>query len=290
MHVCEELRPDPSCDRLCGNCIVRGLLTTPEHLTAFCPQRHVTPVVTGLLAMTLLEEIQNIVCTIDADCLLAGKWTWSFEFEKRIDFRVVRSAPKKGTRVPKGANESDSDKDDDDSGEDNDDGLNNGNGVARVSTTSAVPLGERRIQPGRAAKDATAIRKLAVAKRLFPVRKELIAKKKAAQPKQAAQPKKIPTAPSKDPVLAPRKNNAAKNPSPPRVMINRAKLAKKPQKRTARTRFNHLDLLVKVKRDNVCFFYVIGEKCNILPVFCHRCHARSDPQNSHQSQMSPRMF
>ena len=263
MHVCEELRPDPSCDRLCGNCIVRGLLTTPEHLTAFCPQRHVTPVVTGLLGMTLLQEIQNIVCTIDADCLLAGKWTWSFEFEKQIDFRVARSAPKKGTRVPKGSNASDNDDDDDDYGEDDDGGYDYGTGLPRLPTTAAFPLGERRIQPGRVAKDATAIRKLAVGKRLFPVRKELIARKKAAQPR------KIPAALSKDPAPAPRKNKVAKNQSPPKVGINRAKLAKKPQKRTARMRFNHLDLLVKVKRDNVCFFYVIGEKiatfCSILP-------------------------
>jgi len=167
MHVCEELRPDPSCDRLCGNCIVRGLLTTPEHLTAFCPQRHVTPVVTGLFGMTLLQEIQNIVCTIDADCLLAGKWTWSFEFEKRIDFRVARSAPKKGTGVTKGANASDND--DDDYGEDDDGGYDYGTGLPRLPTTAAFPLGERRIQPGRVAKDATAIWKLAVGKRLFPV-------------------------------------------------------------------------------------------------------------------------
>ena len=93
--------------------------------------------------------------------------------------------------------------------------------------------------------------------------KELIARKKAAQPR------KIPAALSKDPAPAPRKNKVAKNQSPPKVGINRAKLAKKPQKRTARMRFNHLDLLVKVKRDNVCFFYVIGEKtatfCSILP-------------------------
>jgi len=72
---------------------VRGLLTTPEHLTTFCPQRHVTPVITGLLGMTLLQEIQNIVTTIDGECLDVGRWTWSFEFEKRMDFAIPRSAP-----------------------------------------------------------------------------------------------------------------------------------------------------------------------------------------------------
>jgi len=284
MHVCEELRPDPSCDRLCGNCIVRGLLTTPEHLTAFCPQRHVTPVVTGLFGMTLLQEIQNIVCTIDADCLLAGKWTWSFEFEKRIDFGVARSAPKKGTGVTKGAND----------GDDNDGYNDDGRDSSRISTTGAFSLGERRIQPRRAAKDATAMRKLAADKRLLPIRKEQIAKtqrtppkKPRAPPKKAGPAKKIPTAPAKkiptalatDPVPAPGtdplpapvpapvpdavpvpRRKVAKNPPPPKVGINRAKLSQKPQKRTARMRFHHLDLLVKVKRDNACFFYVIGEK------------------------------
>lgn len=95
MHVCEELRPHPSCDRLCGNCIVKGLLTTPNHLTAFCPQRHVTPVVTGLLGMTLLQEIQNIVSTVDAECLQFGKWTWSLEFENDLILWSHRAPPGK---------------------------------------------------------------------------------------------------------------------------------------------------------------------------------------------------
>ena len=95
MHVCEELRPEKSCDRLCGNCLVKGLLTSPQHTTAFQPQRHLTPVVTGLLGMTLLQEIQNIVSIIDADSHLPLVWTWSFQFEKRIFFQLSRSTPRK---------------------------------------------------------------------------------------------------------------------------------------------------------------------------------------------------
>ena len=95
MHVCEELRPEKSCDRLCGNCLVKGLLTSPQHTTAFQPQRHLTPVVTGLLGMTLLQEIQNIVSVIDADNHLPLVWTWSFQFEKRIFFQLPRSQPRK---------------------------------------------------------------------------------------------------------------------------------------------------------------------------------------------------
>ena len=85
MHVCDELLPpNMSSDVMCGDCIVRAFLTTNEHRTAFVPQRHATPVVTCLLGMTLLQEIQNIICTIDADSGIQGKWTWSFEIEKSI--------------------------------------------------------------------------------------------------------------------------------------------------------------------------------------------------------------
>ena len=94
MHVCEELRPEyMSGEVMCGNCIVRAFLTTNEHRTAFVPQRHATPVVTCLLGMTLLHEIQNIICTIDADSHTPDKWTWSFEIEKRI-FLVRRRIPR----------------------------------------------------------------------------------------------------------------------------------------------------------------------------------------------------
>jgi len=103
MHVCEELRPEQlSVDVLCGDCIVKALLTTETHKTAFVPQRHATPVVTCLLGMTLLQEIQNIICTIDADSHVTDKWTWSFEFEKRI-YMVPRSAPRRARAVRRGA-------------------------------------------------------------------------------------------------------------------------------------------------------------------------------------------
>ena len=103
MHVCEELRPEQlSVDVLCGDCIVKALLTTETHKTAFVPQRHATPVVTCLLGMTLLQEIQNIITTIDADSHVADKWTWSFEFEKRI-YMVPRSAPRRARAVRGGA-------------------------------------------------------------------------------------------------------------------------------------------------------------------------------------------
>jgi len=103
MHVCEELRPEQlSVDVLCGDCIVKALLTTETHKTAFVPQRHATPVVTCLLGMTLLQEIQNIITTINADSHVADKWTWSFEFEKRI-YMVPRSAPRRARAVRGGA-------------------------------------------------------------------------------------------------------------------------------------------------------------------------------------------
>jgi len=104
------------------------------------------------------------VCKIDADCLLAGKWTWSFEFEKRNDFRVAHNAPNKGTRVPKAPNASENDEDNDNNKDDNNDGDNDSTGVPRLPRTAAFPLGNRRIQPGRVAKDSPAIWILAVGK------------------------------------------------------------------------------------------------------------------------------
>ena len=94
LHVCAELRPENlNVDVLCGDCTVKALLTTEVHRTPFLPQRHATPVVTCLLGMTLLQEIQNIITTIDADSHVIDKWTWSFEIEKTIKL-LKRSAPR----------------------------------------------------------------------------------------------------------------------------------------------------------------------------------------------------
>lgn len=107
MHVCAELRPDNlDIDMLCGDCIVKALLTTELHSTPFLPQRLVKPVVTCLLGMTLLQEIQNIITTIDPDSHVIGKWTWSFEVGRTVQLRD-RSAPKsqnKNRWAPRGAN------------------------------------------------------------------------------------------------------------------------------------------------------------------------------------------
>jgi len=87
MHVCKELRPHATCTEMCGDCIVRAMQTNEHSRIAFRPQRHSTPVVTALLGMTLLQEIENIVCAVDANCSIPGRWTWSFQFEKRLYYK-----------------------------------------------------------------------------------------------------------------------------------------------------------------------------------------------------------
>jgi len=261
MHVCEELRPHPSCDRLCGNCIVRGLLTTPEHLTAFCPQRHVTPVITGLLGMTLLQEIQNIVVTVDGQCLDIGRWTWSFEFEKRIDFVIPRSAPSSAKRSGNAHTNTDSEYSDcDDWDSDSGDKIDESacTPMPKIVQSQSMPL--RRIQPARKVKDAAAAKQNAMAQKAPPAQKKAppaqkipvarkICKKKHAvvgiQKNKVPAPDQTPPAPKKAPP-APKKAPPAPKKAPVR------KIGAK------RMRWNNLDLLIKVQRDNVCFFYVIG--------------------------------
>ena len=97
IHVCEELRLRPECDKLCGDCVLRGLQTSESNGMQIRPQRNLTPIVTCLLGMTILREIQNIVCTVDAQlCRTKGRWTWSFHFEKTIKMKSIQK-PKKAT-------------------------------------------------------------------------------------------------------------------------------------------------------------------------------------------------
>jgi len=279
MHVCEELRPHPSCDRLCGNCIVRGLLTTPEHLTAFCPQRHVTPVVTGLLGMTLLQEIQNIVTTIDGQCLDVGRWTWSFEFEKRIDFVVARSAPSSAKSPGKAHANTDSEWSDYDDSAENIDG-SACMPIPKIMPSQAMPL--RRIQPARKVKDAAAARQKAMAQKI-PVAQKVCKKKRpvvvAVAKKAAPVPKKKAAPAPKKKAPAPKKAAAVpkKSPNAPKKALEKDPVEKKGAKLGRRMRWNNLDLLIKVQRDNVCFFYVIGRialqrigtHCQALQKFYH---------------------
>jgi len=90
---------------------------------------------------------------------------------------------------------------------------------------------------------------VAVAKKAAPVPKKKAApapKKKAPAPKKAALvPKKSPNAPKK--AAAVPKNALEKDPARTTGV-----------KRGRGMRWNNLDLLIKVQRDNVCFFYVIG--------------------------------
>jgi len=257
MHVCEELRPHPSCDRLCGNCIVRGLLTTPEHLTAFCPQRHVTPVITGLLGMTLLQEIQNIVTTIDGECLDAGRWTWSFEFEKRIDFAISRSAPSSVNPCSNWHVNTDSEWTDDESEEHIDNGACWPMAMPTIiqSQVQALPQAPRRIQPARKAKDAAAARQKAVAQKIqIPVAQKVCKKKRVV-----ARKKKAPPAPKTKPIARKKQPVAPKKAPPaPKRAPKKAPVKKAGANRGRRVHWNNLDLLIQVQRDNVCFFYVIG--------------------------------
>ena len=59
IHVCPELRPTPACVAMCGDCVVRGMLTDGEK-GMFRPQRHNTPLATTLGLLVLLSEIENI--------------------------------------------------------------------------------------------------------------------------------------------------------------------------------------------------------------------------------------
>lgn len=184
MHVCEELRPEQSCAELCGDCIVKGFLTTGTHKTAFVPQRHATPVVTCLLGMTLLQEIQNIICTIDADSHVMDKWTWSFEIEKSI-YLDPRSAPREYSEEDEAAG-----------------GVGRGRGVAGSRGRGVAGSRGRGVARSRG-RGAGRGRGAATNSSGMP----------GAQPQDAV-------------ALRPKRKN--------------------------------VDLLIKVKRDNLCVFYIIG--------------------------------
>jgi len=202
--------------------------------------------------MTLLHEIQNIVCTVDASYADAGKWTWSFEFEKRIEFRIKRSVPRKDAQRSPSARSvpaSDDDSDDDSDGSEPVPDASN-----RIQQARAAPALGRRIQPPRAVKRAS-LQKI-IAKK--PSAKPPVAKKKAPAQQNAPAKKKPPAkkkAPAQEKPPAEKKTPAKKKPpAKKKVAITR----KTPAKRRQHVPYHDVDLLVKVKRNNVCIFYLIG--------------------------------
>jgi len=211
--------------------------------------------------MTLLQEIQNIVVTVDGQCLDIGRWTWSFEFEKRIDFVIPRSAPSSAKRSGNAHTNTDSEYSDcDDWDSDSGDKIDESacTPMPKIVQSQSMPL--RRIQPARKVKDAAAAKQNAMAQKAPPAQKKAppaqkipvarkICKKKHAvvgiQKNKVPAPDQTPPAPKKAPP-APKKAPPAPKKAPVR------KIGAK------RMRWNNLDLLIKVQRDNVCFFYVIG--------------------------------
>jgi len=87
LHVCDAQRLDPRYDRMCIDCVVQSMCTgkNGRHQT-YCPTRHHTPVVTAILGLSVLDEIQKIVVTAyslsETEC---DEWTYDLDFEKRIN-------------------------------------------------------------------------------------------------------------------------------------------------------------------------------------------------------------
>jgi len=234
--------------------------------------------------MTLLQEIQNIVITIDGQCLGIGRWTWSFEFEKRIDFVIPRSAPRSTKRSGNADTNTDSgwseyDDEEDDCAENIDSSACTP--MPNIIQSQSLPL--RRIQPARKVKDAAAAKQKAIVQ-MIPVAQKICKKKYAVhaipKTKAPARKTKAPARKAKAPARkakapapktkapapkkalpAPKKAPPArkKAPLPPKKASDPQKKAHVKKLGAKRMRWNNLDLLIKVHRDNVCFFYVIGK-------------------------------
>jgi len=111
----------------------------------------------------------------------------------------------------------------------------------KISVSQASPNPVRRVQPYRKVRDVPVSKKIAKAIKLPPAKKNGIHKKQAAPVPQNAVP-----LPKKS---APPPKKAAQ------ILKQKVLAAKKS------VCYNFLDLLVRVMRDNVCIFYIIGTIC-----------------------------
>lgn len=93
LHVCDGLRLDHKYDRMCIDCAVRGMCTGKNgNRETYCPTRNHTPLVTAIIGISILDEIQKII--VVAFSLLEDDysgWTYEFEFEKRINLTLQRT-------------------------------------------------------------------------------------------------------------------------------------------------------------------------------------------------------
>ena len=77
---------------MCIDCVIQSMCTGKSgHRETYCPTRHHTPLVTALLGLSVLDEIQKIIVTAySLSATQCDEWTYDFEFERRINNTMQR--------------------------------------------------------------------------------------------------------------------------------------------------------------------------------------------------------